>query len=106
MRKNFVKHLVEKVRLTDARFIAALEQVNPEPIEEEIDIPPEQLRAMEIERLTNIVKGMSEDELAIVADNIPIQLCFDRIQKELQQKDELIKSIREIYSVFNEGEAK
>ena len=102
MRKNFVKQLVEKVRRTDARFIAALEQVNSEPIEEEIDIPPEQLRAMEIERLTNIVKGMSEDELIIVADNIPIQLCFDRIQKELRQKDELIKSIREIYSIFNE----
>lgn len=102
MGRNFIKRLVARVTRKDNSFVpmAVLD------VEDELeDIPPEILKVMEVERLTEIVKGMSDDELAIVADNIPIQLCFDRIQKELQQKDELIKSIREIYSVFNEGEA-
>ena len=42
---------------------------------------------MEIDELTRRVKAMSRDELEIVIDNVPVELCMRRIEKELEKAE-------------------
>ena len=42
-----------------------------------------------LKELANRVKAMTPEELEIVVDNIPVELCMKRIQKELDRAKEL-----------------
>ena len=42
---------------------------------------------MEIDELIRRVKAMSRDELEIVIDNVPVELCMRRIEKELEKAE-------------------
>lgn len=46
--------------------------------------------------LANRVKAMTPEELEIVADNIPVELCLKRIQKELDKAKELENGLANI----------
>lgn len=35
------------------------------------------------EELVNVIKAMSEDELRVIASIIPVEMCMERIQSEL-----------------------
>ena len=43
--------------------------------------------------LANRVKAMTPEEQEVVADNIPVELCLKRIQKELDKAKELENGI-------------
>ena len=48
----------------------------------------------EEEEFVNRIKGMSRQELEIVADILPIELCMARIQKELDKAKRVEDYIR------------
>lgn len=48
------------------------------------------------DELIKRINAMDDDELQIIADNIPIELCFNRIQKELERCQQLEKSIKDL----------
>lgn len=50
----------------------------------------------ERKELTERIKGMSVEELEIVADTIPVELCLARIQKELDKAKEMENSIKNL----------
>lgn len=41
------------------------------------------LNNRDIEELTNRIKGMTEEELEVVVENIPVELCLKRINNEI-----------------------
>lgn len=43
--------------------------------------------------LADKIKAMREDELEVVVDNIPVEYCLKRIQKELDKAKELEKGL-------------
>lgn len=45
----------------------------------------ELMNAAEKKELENRIKGMSEEELRVVLDNIPVDLCLDRVATELDR---------------------
>lgn len=44
--------------------------------------------------LIDLIKGMSIEELEIVADTIPVELCIERIEDELNKARDMRESIR------------
>ena len=46
--------------------------------------------------LAEKVKAMSDDELEIVVDNIPVDLCLKRIQKELAKHEDLVNALKNV----------
>lgn len=68
-----------------------------EPIEEfvkEHDPANLKMNKFEEEEFVNRIKGMSREELEIVADILPIELCMARIQKELDKAKRVEDYIR------------
>lgn len=68
-----------------------------EPIEEfvkEHDPANLKMTKVEEEEFINRIKGMSRQELEIVADILPIDLCMARIQKELDKAKRVEDYIR------------
>ena len=51
------------------------------------------LNKRDIEELTNRVKGMSDEELEIVVENIPVDLCLKRINDEIEKGRALRKYV-------------
>ena len=59
-----------------------------------------QVTDMVKQELVNWVNGMSEDELEIIIDTIPVEKCLERIRKELDKAaafDEHLKDIMNKY---------
>ena len=54
---------------------------------------PEELQRMEREELAARARAMTPDEIEIFLDNIPIEMCTARIQKELDR----VKTYEEMF---------
>lgn len=50
----------------------------------------------ERKELTERIKGMSQEELLIVSETIPVDLCLARIQKELDKAKSMEESIKKL----------
>lgn len=64
------------------------------------DIPPvshrvEPMTNAEKEELIRRVRAMDYEELEIVAANIPVQMCLDRIKKELEKAADLVNTVNQ-----------
>ena len=59
---------------------------------------PRPMTNAEREKLINYIKGMTSEELKIVADNIPVELCHNRIGAELQKFKQAKKSSKKLIS--------
>lgn len=73
------------------------------PIEESVkEHDPANLKMtkFEEEEFINRIKGMSRQELEIVADILPIDLCMARIQKELDKAKRVEDYIRNTVNMF------
>ena len=53
------------------------------------------------EHMTNIAKAMTKDELETIADNMPIELCFNRIGKEIQKAQNLARDMQRAIDIFH-----
>ena len=53
-----------------------------------------EMNSKEIKELTERIKGMSREELEVVAGVIPVDLCLERINAELKKAKELEDSIK------------
>lgn len=51
---------------------------------------------MEREELATRVKAMDPEELEIVLDNIPVELCIERIKRENAKAEAIMDSIKEV----------
>lgn len=47
------------------------------------------------------IRALSDEELGIVIDNIPIEMCMQRIQNELNRYSMLEQRIAETMNLFN-----
>lgn len=47
-------------------------------------IKPNEMSPIEIESLTNTIKGMSEDQLRLVAQNIPMKIMCEEISSRYE----------------------
>ena len=54
----------------------------------------------EKQEFMGVVNAMSEEELEIVADIIPIELCLGRIEKELNKAKDMRDSIKAMSSLI------
>ena len=53
------------------------------------------------EYMTNLARGMSKEELETIADNMPIELCFNRIGKEIQKAQNLARDMQRAIDIFH-----
>lgn len=51
---------------------------------------------MEREELATRIKAMDPEELEIVLDNIPVELCIERIKRENAKAEAIMDSIKEV----------
>lgn len=51
--------------------------------------------------LTGLAKGMSREELEIISEQMPIELCFNRIGKEIQKTKEFAKAIKSAIDIYD-----
>ena len=50
--------------------------------------------------LTDLANGMSREELEIISEQMPVELCFNRIGKEIQKAKGFAKAIREAVDAY------
>lgn len=68
-------------------------------IEEEDIIQPE-LNKAEKDKYINMIKGMSQAELELVVDTIPVKMCLNRIIKELNKYDQFAGTVRGAFDIL------
>lgn len=68
-------------------------------IEEENIIQPELSKA-EKDKYINMIKGMSQEELELVVDTIPVKMCLNRIIKELNKYDQFAGTVRNAFDIL------
>ena len=56
---------------------------------------------MEREEFVSRIKGMSTEEMEIVADLIPIDICMKRIEKELEKAKLFKEAIKEATKILD-----
>lgn len=52
------------------------------------------------EELANRVRAMKREEMELVLDNIPIELCFQRIEKELAKNKAFVEAINNAMDIL------
>lgn len=65
------------------------------------NIPP--MTDMVRQELINWINGMSEDELKIIVEEIPVEMCLERIRTELNKAAAFDKHIKTIVEEFGRG---
>lgn len=58
------------------------------------------LSPFEKEKLTDTIKGMSEEEMRIVLQNIPIDLVFDHIKSVMEMHRQFAQSIQSSFDIL------
>lgn len=89
MRKFNEKEKYEKPLIDAERYLESIEECVKEH-----DPANLKMTKFEEEEFVNRIKGMSRQELEIVADILPIELCMARIQKELDKAKRVEDYIR------------
>lgn len=51
---------------------------------------------MHREELARRIQALDDEEQRIVIDNLPIELCFERIQREFEENRALVDSIKNV----------
>ena len=64
------------------------------------EVKPHPLTQAEIERLVNMTRSMDVAELEIVANNIPIELCFQRVEKEIKRYKAFAEATRDAIDIL------
>lgn len=59
-------------------------------------IPTIDEEQMHREELANRIQALDDEEQRIVIDNLPIELCFERIQREFEENRALDDSIKNV----------
>lgn len=49
---------------------------------------------LEKSELVSVVQGLDKEELELVVDHIPVEMCFNRIAKELRRNKAFIDAVR------------
>ena len=60
------------------------------------------LTELEKEELATRVRAMTEEEMMVALDNIPVELCIQRIDKEVKKSQALAKEFKHIIDIFGE----
>ena len=62
--------------------------------ESKISIERKSLTEREARELKDRIKSMSHEELVVVAETIPVELCLERMHNELEKAKKLESSIK------------
>ena len=89
------RQVIEKSVIEAERYLAPIEEAVMEH-----DPANLKMNKFEEEEFVNRIKGMSREELEIVADILPIELCMARIQKELDKAKRVEDYIRGTINMF------
>lgn len=58
------------------------------------------MSAIEKEEIINRIGAMSREEMLIALDHIPVDLCLERIKKEIIKSQAFIQAIKETTSMI------
>ena len=58
------------------------------------------VNGVHLEELANRVRAMSDEELEVVLDNIPIDLCFRRVEKEIMRTRSFEEAVKNTIDSF------
>lgn len=66
---------------------------------------PVGMSATEKQEFADRIKALSNEELQIVVDNIPVEMCMQRIQNELSRASKLEQEIAKTMKLFKSPSA-
>ena len=66
------------------------------------EVKPHPITRAEVEAITNMVRSMDVAELEIVADNIPIELCFQRVEREIKKYKAFAEATKGAIDILND----
>lgn len=64
------------------------------------EVKPRPMTQQEVEALIDIVRAMDVEELEIVANNIPIELCFQRVEREIKKYKAFAEASKEALDIL------
>ena len=64
------------------------------------DVIKQPITKPEATALIDIISAMDVDELAVIADNIPIELCFKRVEKEIKKYKAFTEATEEALDIL------
>ena len=70
-------------------------------VEESTPARTSELSAMEKQTLIDHVKGMNKEQLDIMLDNIPIEMVYNRLGRELERNKAFMNSIKGSMALIN-----
>lgn len=70
-------------------------------VEENAPVRTNELSAMEKQTLIDHVKGMNKEQLDIMLDNIPIEMVYNRLGRELERNKAFMNSIKDSMALIN-----
>lgn len=60
------------------------------------------MTTLEEKTLAERTKALSEDELDVVVDNIPVEACVNRMLREIEKNREFIKAIQDAFKLLED----
>ena len=64
------------------------------------NVPRSSMTKLERDELVSRIKGMSKEELEIVVDCLPVEMCLNRIAKEIDKAQTFEKRVTEAINAF------
>lgn len=61
---------------------------------------PEDEKRKNLEKLAELIKAMDHDELKVIAEHIPVELCFNRVGQELARNKKFIEAVTETMKIL------
>ena len=65
------------------------------------EVKPHPITAAEVESIVNLIRSMDVAELEVVANNIPVELCFQRVEKEIRMYKAFADATRDAIDILN-----
>lgn len=61
---------------------------------------PEDEKRKNLEKLAEIIQAMDIDELKVIAEYIPVELCYNRVGQELARNKKFIEAVTETMTIL------
>lgn len=92
---SFLKKTIDKIEEVNSDAVVSVNET-------EIDISDnKELPELEKKEIERVVVGMSQVQIDYLLDNIPIELVYNRVGRELERNKRFAKAITEATKILN-----
>lgn len=67
------------------------------------EVKPHPITQQEVDVLVDVIRAMDVDELEIVVANIPIEMCFKRVENEIKKYKAFAEAAEEAIDILKSG---